>query len=310
MTLKPSSANITSLVSLCGLGSFSLSLGSFMAVPDFQVEYRLCLNGQTVPVETKHMVLVDPLNLAGTNSLDLPDSTDVNLVSFKATGDMHWLCKTLQLPVGGDDKYCQCRWWAHNSARIPLLMEIKQAIKNLKEKKKARQPTDHQCLILLEIRGMLLYVKNSSTAVTLGLTKEPGTLTVPHPDLDPLLWFCTQLKKDIDQHLHSKPGKKADHQLLVEHTEPVEEVLEQLKAHPQCEMVHFVPSRVSFRIHKRSGAGKDVPVQGLNKWRKTEGGAKGSQDPFQKCLSMGLSVLDAPDDAPASPPPAAPDSEQ
>ena len=56
---------------------------------------------------------------------------------------------------------------------------------------------------------MLVYVKNSSTAVTLGLTKEPGTLTVPHPDIEPLEWFCTQVQKDIDEHLQPKPGKKA-----------------------------------------------------------------------------------------------------
>ena len=70
--------------------------------------------------------------------------------------------------------------------------------KTLKQQQKANQPTYHQCLILLEIRGQLLYVKNSSTAVTLGLTKEPDSLTVPHPDLDPLLWFCTQLKQAME----------------------------------------------------------------------------------------------------------------
>ena len=170
-----------------------------MAVPGFQVEYRLCLNGHAIPVETKDMFLVDPLNLAETYSLDLPDSTEVNLVSFKASGDMNWLCKSLQLPGGDGSNYNKGRWWAHTCFRVPLLIEIKEAIKKIKQLKRAKQPTDHQCLILLEIRGMLLYVKNSSTAVTLGLTKEPGTRIVPHPDF--LVWFCTQLQKDIDEHL-------------------------------------------------------------------------------------------------------------
>ena len=102
-----------------------------MAVPDFQVDYRLCLNDQAIPVETKEMFLVDPLSLADTNSLNLPDSTQVNLVSFKASVHMNWLCKSLQLPGGHEDKYSKCRWWAHNSIRVPLLMEIKEAIKNL-----------------------------------------------------------------------------------------------------------------------------------------------------------------------------------
>ena len=66
----------------------------------------MCLNGQAVPVETKHMFLLDPLNLADSNSLDLPESTVVNLISFKASGDMNWLCKSLQVP-GGDEKKCR-----------------------------------------------------------------------------------------------------------------------------------------------------------------------------------------------------------
>ena len=246
-----------------------------MAVPDFQVEYRLCLNGQAIPVETKDMDLVDPLSLADTYSLNLPDSTQANLVSCKASGHMNWLCKSLQLPDGDGSNCSKGRWWAHNSIRVPLLMEIKEAIKNLKQQKKANQPTDHQCLILLEIRGQLLYVKNSSTAVTLGLTKEPGTLTVPHPDIDPLVWFCTQLQKVIDEHLQQKPEKKAA-PVPAEHEEQVKEVMERLKAHPQCQLVYFVPSRMLFNIRKKSlhgpaneGKVSEVKVLGLNKWRKT-----------------------------------------
>ena len=79
-----------------------------MSFPDFQVENRLCLNGQAIPVETKDMILVDPLNLADTNSLDLPESIEVTLISFKASGDMNWLCKSLPLP-GGDGRNCSKR---------------------------------------------------------------------------------------------------------------------------------------------------------------------------------------------------------
>ena len=263
----------------------------------FQVKSSLCLNGQAIPVETKDMILLDPLNLADSNSLDLPESTVVNLISFKASGDMNWLCKSLQVP-GGDDKKCKkCRWWVHNSVRVPLLMEIKEAIKHLKKKKKKGVSADPKCLILLEIRGQLLYVLNNSASVTLGLTKEPGTLTVPHPDIDPLVWFCTQLQKDIDQHLQHKPDKKAHPQCQVEHEEQVKEVLEQLKAHPQCLVVNFVPSRLLFKIRKKSGPlpVSVVRVVGLNKWMKKQSASHASEDPFQKCLARGLSFLDAPD---------------
>ena len=90
-------------------------------MPVFQVEQ---LNGHAIPVEIKNMELVDPLNLADTNSLNLPESTEVTLVSFKATGDMNWLCKSLQLPDGDGSNHSNGRWWAHNSNRVPLLMEM------------------------------------------------------------------------------------------------------------------------------------------------------------------------------------------
>ena len=77
----------------------------------------------------------------------------------------------------------------------------------------------------------------------------------------------------------------------------MKEVLEQLKAHPQCLVVHFVPARVLFRIRKKSGPVKvsEVPVLGLNKWMKKQSASHASEDPFQKCLARGLSFLDAPD---------------
>ena len=226
---------------------------------------------------------------------------------------MNWLCKSLQLPGGLNNwLYNKGRWWAHNSIRVPLLTEIKEAIKDLKREKKANQPTDHQCLILLEIRGQLLYVKNTPTSVTLGLNQDPGTKNVLQRDIDSLIWFCTQLQKDIDEHLEHKPEKKAT-AVPAEHEEQVQDVTEKLKAHPQCQVVHFLPTRMAFRIRKKSlhgpvNAGKvsEVKVLGLNKWRKT-GASEGSQNPFQKCLSMGLCFLDAPDDPPVPSAPADPD---
>ena len=249
------------------------------------------------------MVLVDPLALGETNSLNLPIATEVNLVSFKASGDMNWLCKSLQLPGGDGSNYNKGRWWAHNCFRVPLLIEIKEAIKKIKQLKRANQPTDHQCLILLEVRGQLLYVRNSSTAVTLGLTKEPGTLNVPDPGIDPLVWFCTQLQKDIDEQLLGNPEKMAV-PAHAEHEEQVKQVMESLRAHPQCQRVYFVPSRMLFKIRKKSlngpaheGKEKAVKVLGLNKWRKGVGASadsQGNMDPFQKSLSKGLHFLDAP----------------
>ena len=94
-----------------------------------------------------------------------------------------------------------------------------------------------------------------------------------------------------------KPEKKAA-PVPAEHEEQVQEVMERLKAHHQCQLVHYLPARMIFRIRKKSlhgpaHAGKvsEVKVLGLNKWRKTEGASE-AQGPFQKNLAMGLSFLE------------------
>ena len=266
------------------------------------LEYKLCLNRYVVPVEHKHMFLVDPLGLGEKNCLNIPESADVDLVCFKATGDKQWLMDALVLPgtLNSGGANGKSRWWASNSVRVPLIQEVKAQIKTLKQKKRANEPRDPLALVLLEIRGMLLYVKNSSMSVMVGLIKEPGLLNLPHPDSGSLLWFCKELQKDILENLDDKATKRDPGDVPAEYKEQVEEVLEVLKAHPQCQLVHFLPSSKSFRIRKRGGDSKLFYVVGLNKFLKSQGSfMEPAQDPFHKCLSKALSYLDGvPEDPP------------
>ena len=59
------------------------------------------------------------------------------------------------------------------------------------------------------------------------------------------------------------------------HEDQVQEVMDKLKAHPQCHVVHFVPSRMLFKIRKKNlhgpanaGNVSEIKLLGLNKWRK------------------------------------------
>ena len=267
------------------------------------LDYKLCLNRCVVLVEKKHMFLLDPLSLGERYCLNIPESADVDLVCFKATGDKWWLIDALVLPgaVGANGK---SRWWASNSVRVPLIQEVKAQIKTLKQKKRANEPRDPLALILLEVRGMLLWVRNSSMSVMVGLIKEPGWIGGPGPDHGNLLWFCKELQKDILENLDDKATKRdPGGDVPAEYKEQVEEVLDVLKAHPQCQQVHFLPSSKSFRIRKRSGASKLIYVVGLNKFLKSQASSSGSsqpaQDPWHQCLSKALSYLDGvPDDPP------------
>ena len=96
-------------------------------VPEFHVENKgLTLNGHTVPVVTKRMILSDTLSLSISLGVRLPDSLELDLLSFGPSGDMSWLCKSLTVPDNNPG-----RWWAYCSVRLPLLTEIRESIKNL-----------------------------------------------------------------------------------------------------------------------------------------------------------------------------------
>ena len=79
---------------------------------------KLCLNKQVVPLEKQTLDITDPCGLFHAD-VDLEEQ-ETSLVSFKATSDMEWLCKTFEL---------SSRWWVNNCSKIPLLNEIREAIK-------------------------------------------------------------------------------------------------------------------------------------------------------------------------------------
>ena len=90
-----------------------------MATLNFEV--LLCLNGVPVPVVKETMPIIDPYQLVGDfEHLSLEEDLEVDLVSFKASADVLWLRKALELPH---------RWWLLKSSQLPLLQEIKELIK-------------------------------------------------------------------------------------------------------------------------------------------------------------------------------------
>ena len=60
------------------------------------IELLLCLDGIALPVVKDSMPLIDPYSLAGDlEDLDLDENLEVDLLSFKGSGDVHWLMPTL-----------------------------------------------------------------------------------------------------------------------------------------------------------------------------------------------------------------------
>ena len=117
-----------------------------MSTLNFQL--LLCLDGVSVPVVKETLQVIDPYDLGGDPqmNLDLDQNLAVDLVSFKASADVHWLMPSLGLAL---------RWWVLNCTQLPLLQEIKDLIKV----KKLPQLPDHlpkqQCsLVLLKVRAI------------------------------------------------------------------------------------------------------------------------------------------------------------
>ena len=79
---------------------------------------KLCLGDFVIPMEHRNLDWIDPYNwmvmvLHGgaydESKNQHPEVLDVNLIEFKASGNMAWLDKGLGLPY---------RWFLHNSHRI------------------------------------------------------------------------------------------------------------------------------------------------------------------------------------------------
>ena len=226
--------------------------------PQLEVQRRVCLNEYAVPQEHDSLPWVNPFALAS----DEPDFLDVSLVSFKASGNLIWLQKSLELPS---------RWWLRHHHRVPLIIEILDLIRSQKATTgaAARLPRTRACLLPLQIRGKVLWFKNDSRVVIYAIRDAPGAL-------DDFQWFLMELAKDIEEHAFNEAPEESRQSGSKEARVPIPEDLEEiventvkiLQEHTQCLSATFLHSRMSIRVQRKSDkATKDFRVKDLNKKR-------------------------------------------
>ena len=133
-------------------------------------ERSILLNQQHIPLEKKSLSIIDPHDLGGSmEGLNVDEDLDVNLVSFEAAAHVKWLAGprgAIKVPFF---------WWRQHSSSIPLLMEIKDLIKQGKPRNHL-QPKQQKCLVLVKVRGKILLVLNHPSQVSLALRGHPGAL--------------------------------------------------------------------------------------------------------------------------------------
>lgn len=255
-------------------------------MPTLKIEMALVLNKKIVPTEPKTLYLYDPYELASSseNLFQVDDELEVNLVHFKATGDLSWVERAFQLPL---------RWWSTHSREIPLLLEITELIRS--KKPKGIRPKEPNTLLLVEVRERILVVGNNPGFVTLALTGHPG---VPRGSFEDqsgvLMWFVEQLHKDVkvllgrSERASGSKGPRGEEDY--EHQDLVDEGIERLQANPQTKKVFWLPSRQAFKVIKADKRTSEFRVNGLTKRR------RGSESEcFDKALTAALQFLNGPE---------------
>ena len=227
------------------------------------LQLLLCLDGMALPVVKQSLPIIDPYSLAGNlEDLDLEENLPVDLLSFKATGDVHWLMPALGMPL---------RWWSSNSCQFALLQEIRDLIKDKKSLKggSQRMPKMQAFLVLLKVRGRILIMQNSLTLVNLALS---GTMEAKKETLS---WFIHELQKDLNikKSLMDQEDPKQGHVIKRSRSGVVPQdfqslvtsSLARLHKDPGCSGATFSPSRKSFKVHLKKCPSKflEFRVKGL-----------------------------------------------
>ena len=151
-------------------------------------------------------------------------------------------------------------WRRQRSSTIPLLIEIKDLIKQGKPRNQL-QPQQQKSLVLVKVRGKILLVLNHPSQVSLALRGHPGALPGSFEDETGILgWFLTELEKVVKVLLQKKPQQPqamSSHESLESEPQPeekqkaIDEGLERLRGHHKVHRATWLPSRGSFKVIKK-----------------------------------------------------------
>ena len=222
-------------------------------------------------------------------TLDLEEPVEISLVSFKATADMWWFLKPLKL----DSKWCK-----FHHGQIPLLLEIRQVIKSMKNKIGDRLPREHGSMVILKVRERILFVQYLQHIVVLGLRGTPeAPAGTPEDEIGALQWFLKELEKDIQKLLRSEEpeqdrvtNKGCAQEEDQEFLKIMQDCTKNLQEHPNCHSAFFVPSRSCFRVRTKDKRFSEFRLKNLKRKRSLEEDIK---QEFHKALTMALMFLDS-----------------
>ena len=171
-------------------------------------------------------------------------------VALKTTGNVDWLEKFLGKPG---------RWWKHHGRSQPLMAEI---IASLKHKKSIERLVSASIVVRVFLRDRPIDLLNLRSSPTLAFKDTP-------PNFESLVWFLDELKKDLgSSSSHNSIGASVaggTKRSLEDEGTIIEEILQKLKSHSNCQYAWFVDAANAFKVISKDKGQKRFTVKGRNK---------------------------------------------
>ena len=188
------------------------------------VQQKWCLGECALPLTVGNVDLVE---FDGVNFQTLQAESDVFILSLTATGNKEWLVKCL-----GKTN----RWWVTEGHCLPLMKEVRKSI-----------PISRKglgtCVLAIEVQGKKLLVLSNPHKLSLAFEKA---------EFQTLEWFIEELKKDLrtaaEHPAEEPPTRKRLKQDEGDYQELIEEALQNLQNHSNCERAWFFKSRNSLKV--------------------------------------------------------------
>ena len=201
--------------------------------------------------EEESMYFIDPYEVEP-NAPDPEHQVPARMVSFKASGNFHWLEQALDL-----DK----QWFKRNCVQIEFLQNILQMIRAKKPTKgaSARLPRQQDCLVALKVHAWsaeqapgekIFWFRNDPRFVS--VVVKPGVA-----GLEDFQWFLQELAASIkclqdSEEEYKMYGKKARQNPLPEALQAmVDGAVAAFMEHPRCASATYFPSRNEMIISRK-----------------------------------------------------------
>ena len=195
-----------------------------------RIEQKCCLGTSALPLFHREM---DHVDLTSGSPEERGSLEEWLLLPLKTTGNAEWLEKFLGKPG---------RWWKHNGRRQPLMAEI---LVPLKLEGRIARCLSANAVVRVTLRDKHIDLLNLRSSPTLAFKANP-------PNFENLVWFLDEMKKDLgsssSQNSIGASVAGGNKRSLEDEGAIIEEILQKLKSHSNCQNAYFVDAANAFKV--------------------------------------------------------------